>query len=194
MKALSLTQPWASLIVNRHKHIETRDWRTNFVGRIAIHASKANTASDRDYAGELFKQGLVEPVTHMPHGAIIGTAYVMGCRVTTDIVSQIGAREQSFGDYGPNRFAWFLTDAYRLEQPIPCKGALGLWTVPPDIVTQLEADARRWLRTADADFHVHLNGCAQCEQHPFNLCTVGAALLQKTAGFAKEIVEANHAD
>ena len=40
VKALSIQQPWAWLIVNGHKDIENRDWRTNFRGPVAIHAGK----------------------------------------------------------------------------------------------------------------------------------------------------------
>lgn len=39
MKALSIKQPWASLIVHGIKDIENRSWRTKFRGRIYIHAS-----------------------------------------------------------------------------------------------------------------------------------------------------------
>ena len=40
MKALSLTQPWAELVVLGEKQWETRSWRTSHRGRIAIHAAK----------------------------------------------------------------------------------------------------------------------------------------------------------
>ena len=39
MKALSIKQPWASLIAHGIKDIENRTWKTNFRGRIYIHAS-----------------------------------------------------------------------------------------------------------------------------------------------------------
>src|SRR5689334_19695899 len=40
LKALSIQQPWAWLIVNGHKDIENRDWRTKYRGLVAIHAGK----------------------------------------------------------------------------------------------------------------------------------------------------------
>lgn len=40
MKALSLTQPWASLVAIGAKRIETRSWSTSYRGLVAIHASK----------------------------------------------------------------------------------------------------------------------------------------------------------
>ena len=40
MKALSIIQPWAELIVLGHKDIENRTWPTKVRGRVAVHASK----------------------------------------------------------------------------------------------------------------------------------------------------------
>ncbi len=45
MKALSLKEPWASLVLNGKKTIETRVWRTNYRGRLLLCASK-NPKSD----------------------------------------------------------------------------------------------------------------------------------------------------
>jgi hypothetical protein len=39
MKILSLTQPWATLIALGAKAIETRNWRTDYTGLLAIHAA-----------------------------------------------------------------------------------------------------------------------------------------------------------
>jgi hypothetical protein len=38
MKALSIRQPWAWLIVHGVKDVENRTWRTNFRGRFLVHA------------------------------------------------------------------------------------------------------------------------------------------------------------
>lgn len=38
MKAISIKQPWASLIAHGIKDIENRSWRTNYRGRVLIHA------------------------------------------------------------------------------------------------------------------------------------------------------------
>ena len=40
MKALSIQQPWAWLIINRHKHVENRDWPTKQRGEILVHTGK----------------------------------------------------------------------------------------------------------------------------------------------------------
>lgn len=40
MKAISIRQPWAWLIVNGYKDIENRNWKTNYRGRVLIHAGQ----------------------------------------------------------------------------------------------------------------------------------------------------------
>lgn len=50
MKAISLLQPWASLIASGAKKIETRSWSTKYRGPLAIHASKGYKAKNLDMA------------------------------------------------------------------------------------------------------------------------------------------------
>lgn len=40
MKAITVIQPWATLLATGKKHIETRSWKTNYRGEILIHAGK----------------------------------------------------------------------------------------------------------------------------------------------------------
>lgn len=51
MKALTIWQPWASLLVSGQKKYETRSWATAYRGPIAIHAAMAAGASDHRRAG-----------------------------------------------------------------------------------------------------------------------------------------------
>ena len=53
-RALSIMQPWAWLIVNRHKPIENRSWHTNFRGHVLIHAGKKYSRSDHNEYAEAF--------------------------------------------------------------------------------------------------------------------------------------------
>lgn len=141
MKALSLTQPWASLIALKHKSIETRSWQTRFRGRIAIHAAKGYPASARAFAHSMWENGLVPPM--LPLGEIVGTALLLNCVLTQDVVANLSALERTVGD-GPGRYTWLLSEVRQLPQPIPCCGALGLWTVPVEIEQNILAgEARR---------------------------------------------------
>lgn len=51
--------------------------------------------------------------------------------VGNGVPQSFGIDESSFGDYTPGRFAWILADVQKLPDPIPAKGALGLWEWTP---------------------------------------------------------------
>jgi hypothetical protein len=136
MKALTLTQPWATLVAIGAKRIETRSWCTAYRGPLAIHAAKGfpkwakETCDDPIFAVELGPDAL-------PLGAVIATCRLVSCIPTWKLqqnrVIQIDCEdfylddtERAFGDYAPGRWAWLLADVKQCE-PIPAKGALGLW-------------------------------------------------------------------
>ena len=50
MKALSIRQPWAHLIIQHGKDIENRTWRTHYRGRFLVHAAKGMTRKEYDAA------------------------------------------------------------------------------------------------------------------------------------------------
>lgn len=152
MKALTLTQPWATLIAIGAKQIETRSWSTSYRGPMAIHAAKglASVGGKRGLrdlcVSEFFYPALyvhIDCARDLPMGAIVATCVLVNiaeimsdCLWTTRNGKLVkGGRmplpdepERSFGDYTPfGRYAWFLTAVRPLERPIPAKGALGLW-------------------------------------------------------------------
>jgi pimeloyl-ACP methyl ester carboxylesterase len=165
MKALTLTQPWATLVAIGAKQIETRSWHTSYRGLVAIHAAKGFPKSARalcvdDPFRTALERGGVEfkgqPVRHwyhspypyrmvseLPLGAIVAVATLADV-FRTDVYCVPGERRQqehAFGDFTPGRYAWLLDDVRRLTAPIQCKGALGLWTVPADIESQIQGAA-----------------------------------------------------
>jgi hypothetical protein len=134
MKALSLTQPWATLVVTGEKEIETRSWRTNHHGMIAIHASKGFPAWARGETHHpVFREAIrrhgYDSAPDLPLGAIIGVVSIMGCVKTEEVRPRLRGYEEMFGDYTDGRFAWYLNEPQMIE-PIPFRGALGLWEVP----------------------------------------------------------------
>ena len=145
LKALSLTQPWASLVVLGIKKIETRSWRTSYRGVLVIHAAKGFPRWARDLCGDypwslaLTNHGLSRP-EELPVGALLGAVMVQNClQTTSDLQAVLSDEERQLGDYAPDRFAWQLSHALRFPRPIPCKGALGLWEIPPVELGAVEA-------------------------------------------------------
>lgn len=157
MKALSLTQPWATLIAIGAKRVETRSWSTNFRGELAIHVAKGfpKWAKDECFSPVFWKHlwpdliptalpvltpatKIAERVALLPLGAIIGTAKLTTVGTTTAAVKAgLSAEQMAFGDFSAGRFAWFFNSVKKLREPIPCKGALGLWEVPTIIEAEL---------------------------------------------------------
>jgi activating signal cointegrator 1 len=139
-RVLSLTQPWATLVVTGEKRIETRSWRTAHRGRLLIHAAKTfprwakELCNEAQFAHALGWELAANP-QHLPRGVILGCVSLEGCIPTSgpladQYLSDIGSSERALGDYSPGRYAWLLRDAAEFRVPIPAKGSLGLWTVP----------------------------------------------------------------
>jgi hypothetical protein len=127
MKALSIRQPYAWLIVNGHKDIENRTWPTNFRGRVLIHAGV--TYPKRDYADDAVAHRRYYgsyPEREDMIGGIVGVATIVDC------VSDSESKWFN-GPYG-----FVLADAKPLPF-MPCKGALSFFDVPQDVAAQLRA-------------------------------------------------------
>lgn len=140
MRALTLIQPWASLIADGRKTFETRSWSTEYRGPIAIHAGKKLDAEYAVACGYR-PEGLAR-------GAIIAVARLVACIPTEKAVriihdtmpAALAAEELAHGDYRPGRWAWELADVIRVPA-FPLLGAQGLWTVPSPVEIQLRMDA-----------------------------------------------------
>lgn len=136
MKAISLWQPWASLIVHGHKKIETRHWhppRAVIGKRIAIHAAKL-TSHDHLLLAPPFCDLLDGP---LPHGCIVGTVKLSSCvRMTPTNVADYAQRrplEVQLGDWQPGRYAWVLRDPVLYEEPVPYRGSQGFFIVRAEL-------------------------------------------------------------
>lgn len=125
MKALSIRQPWASLIVHGFKPVENRTWQTDVRGRVLIHAAKKD--DDAGYA-MMVGRGISIPV--MPLGAIIGVADIVDCVTAMD-------SDWFFGPYG------FVMRNPRLLRPVQYRGQLGFFDVPDDVVALLGLEERK---------------------------------------------------
>lgn len=131
MKALSLTQPWASLVDHGAKKVETRGWNTSHRGLIAIHAAKGFPKWAKEFASEDENM----PPHELPLGSLLCIVKITDTMRTEEAVRRglITPMESLRGDYSDGRFAWFLEHVISFK-PIPCKGALGLWNVPPEVL------------------------------------------------------------
>ena len=138
MKALSLWQPWASLIAVGAKRFETRGWATAYRGPLVICAAKRKITRDECDemdAPEFLRALNVESLDELPLGVAVCLASLTACRSTESVVFGSDAhriREHAFGNFAPGRFAWRLDNVRPFARPIPIKGAQGLFDVFPD--------------------------------------------------------------
>ncbi len=141
MKAISLHQPWASAVAFGVKTIETRGWRTNHLGPIAIHAAKRKTpgqcgiykyliATHDDILLAFSEQMIAFEFDDLPFGAVIATAQIraVGNMSFLDL-EKLSDAELALGDYSAGRFFWKLTDVVKLQKPIPAIGHQGFFNV-----------------------------------------------------------------
>ena len=127
MKALSLIQPWATLVLTGAKGFETRSWTTSYRGPLLIHAAKGFPVSARVFAHTEFTLGRLP--ARIARGAIIGRVVLKTIHRAEIIAPTLTTLERLYGDYTPGRWAWELAEAEMFETPIPYKGALGLFEV-----------------------------------------------------------------
>jgi len=131
MKALTLAEPWAALVAAGAKRLETRSWRTHYRGPLAIHAASGFPASARRACALAPVRDHLQaaggwPPESLPRGCIVAVAQLVGCeRIWPSTVPP--EPERSFGDYTAGRWAWALEDVRALAEPVPARGALGLW-------------------------------------------------------------------
>lgn len=119
MKAITIQNPWAGLIVAGVKRVENRSWPTRFRGELAIHAGKGRgwMKAAPAWVRELPAAG--EPV----FGAVIGTVKVVDCLRLDEYRARYG--EDPFAS-GP--WCHVYEDPKPLAEPVACRGGLSLWS------------------------------------------------------------------
>jgi len=154
MKALSLIQPWGTLITIGAKRYETRSWRAPYRGWIAIHASQriprdcADLCATEPFASALRQAGY-DRWQDIPLGAVVGVAMLSWVHRTEQLEKvaslTLTDTERAFGDFSPGRYAWRLDRALKLRRPNPARGARGLWDWEPS------DSLRAWLATTGVE-------------------------------------------
>ncbi|MCU6777351.1 ASCH domain-containing protein [Phocaeicola fibrisolvens] len=123
MKAISIKQPWASLIAHGIKDIENRTWKCpqKYIGqRVLIHASLNDGFGRILNEQQIFKlyiQKFGLDCNKLPHGAIIGSVVISDC---------VQDHPSVWAEKGC--YNWVLKDAVLFDKPIEgVKGKLGFW-------------------------------------------------------------------
>lgn len=155
MPAITLHQPWASLIACGEKRLESRSWPIAYRGQIAVHAAakvpsyaRALMEKDPRFVEALDRHHLAHDPRELPAGAVLAVAEIVGChkveavgcsrsrdeadswhvryRYVEELVP-IEEQELVFGNIAPHRWVWELQNVRAIE-PVPAKGQQGIWT------------------------------------------------------------------
>lgn len=127
MKVLTIKEPWASLIINGYKKYEFRTWKTNYRGKILIHAGMS---LDRNMLEKVKNYNLT-----CSKGYIVGEASLVDCILVDE---EFNERLKNIDPiiYGNNShigtYAWKLENIIMYKNQIPIKGKLGLWNYEID--------------------------------------------------------------
>lgn len=157
MKALTIWQPWATLIIVRAKPYEFRRWNyadrfPSIVGkRIAIHAGarpmrieelrdiyervkEGESALDPMATITLLRNLSDKPKISLKHAlplaCVLGTAVIGRPARAFDLFKDKVADSSRLDQH---MWAWPLTDVVRMDEPIPCRGAQGFWDFPESL-------------------------------------------------------------
>jgi hypothetical protein len=166
LKALTLYPEHAECFRLGLRTIETRSRHLAYRGLLAIHAGRRDpdsVAAQRDpitrAAFAAIPHG--DPITR---GAIVAVGPVVACapiigqgdEVYVPCIVRNGLtlqwfpedgpardlrRELPLGDFTPGRYGLLIDPVIPLAEPVPCRGAQGLWTVPADVVAAVREAA-----------------------------------------------------
>lgn len=149
MYAITLHQPWATLIALGIKTVETRSWPApeRLLGQvIAVHAGKRTVRRPGDCIEQKLRVRLGEDwIRTIPAGAVLTTGTLAGmARVEyvdpmtghavhdgrTEMGCAVGVGRtliDPWGDFSSGRWLWFLDDMEVLPEPVPAVGHQGFW-------------------------------------------------------------------
>jgi predicted transcriptional regulator len=131
MRALSIRQPWAELILSGRKTIETRTWRTSRRGLIVIHA------------GWIVEEDICalygfDPAA-LARGGLVGTVEVTDVfDFTAETWHDLRDQHCVPDDDPAGRVGWRLANPRRLRKLIPLRGLPGLFPLEPAVAALVE--------------------------------------------------------
>jgi hypothetical protein len=144
-KCITVKQPWASLIVEGIMYIKNSTWKTNFRGRVLIHASldtmldlSVLTKEQYEYVCEHLEPLPTVPVDRYDRGMIIGSVEIVDCVINHPSIWAEKSRKIEWVKQSEKSvrieptfvnptYNWVLVNPIKFKKPIPAKGKLSFW-------------------------------------------------------------------
>lgn len=124
MKVLSIKEPYATLIKNKIKFIETRSWKTQYRGDLIIHSCKGVYPVKEKIKHLISEQDL-------KYGQLLCVVTLEDCIYIDEKFAERIKKEDYnnylCGDYSVGRYAWVLSNVRVLKKPVEISGQLSLW-------------------------------------------------------------------
>ncbi|MGB3756514.1 MAG: DNA N-6-adenine-methyltransferase [Rivularia sp. (in: cyanobacteria)] len=195
LKAISLWQPWASLIPLGFKHYETRSWKTLYRGKLLICSTAKSTKTQyQQYLKICNEVELPEwNETNFPHGCALAICDLVDCiEMTPEFIAQQSQTEILCGDWQVGRYAWKLKNIQPITEPFAVKGKQGLFNVPS---TNLECYLKQ--KFTSTQISKRSNKKSDCWYTPLHIIklvvqVLGAIDLDPCADDGKHIKAAQH--
>lgn len=123
MKVLTLKQPWATLVSEGIKEYEFRSWKTNYRGKVLIHAGAGIDKKEM----ERFKDLNLK----YPSKRIIAEVEIEDCLELDDKLNQkiIAENNIAYGSKIRTGYAWKLKNVKKIKSNKEISGKLGLWNI-----------------------------------------------------------------
>ncbi len=141
MKAVTVQQPWAQLLILGAQRYHLRSWQTQHRGPLLVHAGRRLITTRckwpplEPWRALLKRHGLAAP-EWLPRGALLGSVTVEDCLPLEQLLyADPEAVEPALGLYPPGLWAWKLRSPCPFAKPIPCRGALGIFDVPDTLLS-----------------------------------------------------------
>jgi hypothetical protein len=149
IRALTIMEPWCSAIAFGGKRVENRSWPTAWRGPLALHAGRSVDWEAPDMAWRAASLTFLRDAPPREWrakaclGAVIAVADLTGCHPRYHVCNPGGPVTVCSPWAAWGQCHWLLGNVRPLPEPVPCKGALGLWRLPEDaekaVRAQLEA-------------------------------------------------------
>jgi hypothetical protein len=126
MKAITIRQPWSSLIMDGEKTIEVRSWEPKHLGWVIVHAGR-NVDPD---ACKHFET----TASTLQLGKVLGAVHLTSSfRFTEELWNELQAEHCEFSSYDPKFFGWRIRDPIKLNSPATWSGKLGMFDIDDSI-------------------------------------------------------------
>jgi activating signal cointegrator 1 len=145
VRAISVLQPWASLLIRGVIRLLTRPAQTPYRGVLAIHAGSRFPPAARALCHQEPHKTLLRRANHhgwslLPCGVVLGTAELVSCTRVEEFAGDADT-VPDLGDYQPGRWVWEFANPVQFASPIPAAGRLGVFQISdrllsPEVVTQ----------------------------------------------------------